>query len=414
MRLLIALAVFVAFPLAFVPLGFAAAQEETTGESTVEDGDPLTRYDDDLTRQLAADYEAAKQEQEAYLRENPTASYPIKDEVNALSNARLRAIENAPVPEDPEARAAELRKQAESLYSLQAWADGENVNIDSDVYWGGAEDVAEEYEAEAEELEAEAAEEEAAREDTEEASEATTGGAAGGGEVPDGDSEEPPSQKLDDGQGNGDLGVGNVSGGGVNLLPVAALAALGLVGMYLYARRQGGLEGLREAFSGLPKAPKPQGTAKPRHRPRGEVPEAPPQRPGPVTEVREGSRGSEGEETSPKTPQGRVTPPTEREAGNLDDETLAEWFAQEMSEEPGEETKKESQRSERRKKRRGDSGDTPEEARETPKKAPATKPDLNEIVDEQLGAMWEAGELGPMDKVEVRIEDGKIVVRKKE
>ncbi len=421
----------------------ASWAQENSGE-----GEVLTRYDSEATKQLAAEYDALLQEREEYLAENETASWNIDDESNALADSRLRDIESAPVPSEEEkrARVEELRRQAEALYALQTWADDVGVNVQSDVYYGGAERIAEDYEEEAETLEEEAAEEEAAAEET--TTPGTTEAAAGQSpsgseETPGGDetpAEEPPSEKLEGSGSGGDAGDGSPTGspaGGLSLGTLLLIAAVGLgvvvYGLSVFSRQAVGrkLSGAWRARFGAMQATAGAASKKPPEPPR-EEPRQEPQRPpgeessgttensGSAMAAPGESKGVEGGEVPPRASQPRTkghreaTDSEANDTSSLDDETLAEWFAQEMSEESGEEPKKESQRSERRKKRRGDSGDTPEEARETPKKAPATKPDLNEIVDEQLGAMWEAGELGPMDKVEVRIEDGKIVVRKKE
>ena len=422
-RLLLALVVaFVSFAIA-AP-GLAAAQETTSSVSE----EVLTRFDTESTAQMAADFEAARQREEELeeqieaLEEQGEYGPPrqalreelneIEDETvqaNALGESRYQDIQDFKVEGTKKQRAASLREKAASMMALQRWADSAPLDINSSLYyWGQASDKATEYRAAASALEATAVVPEATVAETTE--ETTAAAPPGDGGEAEGDPEANPAP-ANEANEPGASGGSDTGGFGITSLLAAALIFLG-VGYYLVGLFREGL-GARAKRVGAPQqahAPKPKSPTASRKESR----KAPVDSPGTVTGATEESRGSGSRAASPGTSQGRVTPRTERETGSLDDESLAAWFAQEMSEESDEETKKESQRSERRKKRRGDSGDTPEEARETPKKAPATKPDLNEIVDEQLGAMWEAGELGPMDKVEVRFENGRIVVRKKE
>lgn len=384
-------------------------------ETTSESSEVLTRYDSEETRQMSEQYEADRQ-REAELEEEVDALeeqgeygdewdakreelLEIEDETdlaNRLGDGRLRDIEDAPLPENDEEKAGELRRKADSLYALQTWADSAPIDISSELYyWGAAEDKADEYRAEAEALEAASVvsetTEQTIAEETSEAGAAPS--EAGEGEeqpVGDPEPEAPAESPVEPGEDTGFLA-------GMNLIPVAILAAGALAGVYLVVRRYGGggLGRLTESFSGLPKAPKPRAT-KPTARPVSEAT---------VSEPREEPQGSEPQRDTRMPSQGereaRSTPPGSpgAEEAALDDESLAAWFAREMGEAPEEKEEPSS------------AGDVPggvPDSGATPKK------DVNQMVAEEVARMRETGELRPEDEVEVRMVNGRIVVQRKE
>lgn len=234
----VAVAVAGALTLALAGVAGAAAQETT---STAEAAEPLSRYDSRSTAQMASEYEALEAEKEAYLRENPTASYDIDDETNALADARMRDIEDAPVEGSKMEQVEELKRQSESLYALQAWGDSNGINVNSNVYSDGAELIADDYREEAEELEAEveeeekAAEEEAAAEEQPETA-TTTGGAAGNGDGKEGQPaakpEAAPEALPAEPAGTGFLGD-------INLVPILVFGFLVAGGVYALSRSAG-------------------------------------------------------------------------------------------------------------------------------------------------------------------------------
>ncbi len=259
---LVAMLTAVLLAASFVPSALANARQEI-----------LTRYDDDATKALQAEYNAAKKEEEKLLKENPTAGYFADEKVaNSLADARFQAIQNAPEPENAGERADELRKKADSLDALQRWADDAGVNIDSDVYFGGAESKAEELRGEAEELAARAVEEEAPQDEEvpeKEPEEAETKGAA------------PPSEAGDDGPVEDQRAAGTVPpveavpGFLTNVNPVPLLAFVVLVVGGIYARSRGaGVSISRFLGPAMAEAPKRRQSTKKRPQ-KKTVPKAP-------------------------------------------------------------------------------------------------------------------------------------------
>lgn len=420
----------------------AAAQEETTGPAG---DDPLTRYDSPQTSALAARQEQDREraaEIEARIEEleaegdfgverdrlmDELAEMPDETEAaNAISNARLEEITSSKLPEGLRAKADEKRRKAESLEALQS--DSQDTSIDSEVYWGQAETLADRYRRDAQELDSAAAVREAADEEKAAAEEAVPEpGPDGGGEEAGGAGsaeDAPPVPAETDYVGGG----GDPNPGTLLMLVVMALGATAY-GLSLVARRTAGRKlsgawrarfGAMMASVGSP-AEKPQ--EPPREEPRqgfaGEAPEATAGRPGAATAPAQGPGKPEGGTESPGAATGRVTPEerpsTATETGSPDAAALAEWFSKEApSERPQPEQKKEFRREGRRRRRRGEAPeDIPDEAPEPSRKAPAPV-DVNRLVAEEVARMRRSGELGPDDEVAVTVgSDGRIRVRKK-
>ena len=203
--------------------------------------DVLTRYDDEATRQLQEEYEAALQDEEKFLKTAPLGSWREDEKLaNDLADARFRAIETAPEPEGEKAKATELRKKADSMESLQRFGDEAGTNIESDIYFGGAESKAEDYRREAEVHEAAAAAEEAATpEETSETSETTAAAAPGeGGEqqpVEEPEAAPEPTPEPETSSGPGFLsGLSNI-----NLVPVIGFVALLTLAIFAFSRNAG-------------------------------------------------------------------------------------------------------------------------------------------------------------------------------
>ena len=385
---------------------FAAPAVSGAQETTSETDEVLTRYDSPATAELAADYEAARQREEELEAEIESLEEQgeygpsrqalreelneIEDETvaaNALGDSRYQDILDTPVEGTKKQRAASLREKAASMMALQRWADSAPLDINSSLYyWGQASDKATEYRAAASALEATAV----VPETTEEtASETTAAAPPGDGGEAEGDPEANPAP-ANEANEPGASGGSDTGGFGITSLLAAALIFLG-VGYYLVGLFREGL-GARAKLVGAPqqaRAPK-AAVKKPPMKSRQDPGDAT-ERPGAVTEPREASGGSSDGEDSPGAAESRVTPATkshQEETDTLDEDSLAAWFSQEM-EEP---TKK-----------------APEA---TPK--PTPKPGVNQVVAEEVARMREAGELSEEDEVEVRIEGGKIMVRKKE
>lgn len=430
----------------FVAPVVAGAQEETTSARD----EVLTRYDSLATEEMSAEAEANQaraEDLEARIEELENAGDfgPRRDELrdelydmpdsteadNALGDSRLSDIESAPLPKGREAKAAELRRKAQSLDALQAWAAMSDINIDSRLYGligeGEAASLASTYRKEAGALEVAEGAEEAVEEKTsgetteaaaEETVEETTKGAAGGG-AEEGLEGNPAGEADELGGSGDDTGVlaglrSAVSGFSITSLLAAGLIALG-VGYYVIGLVREGL-GERAKRIGSPqqaRVPK-AGAKKPPPQPR-QAPRESTERSGSSTAAPGESRSGGGREEPAGKAQRRVTPGSAAKENALDDEALAEWFSQEMQE-PEKKESRRSERSERQRKRRGENeapeAESPGEAAEG-NLAPQRK-DVNQMVADQVARLRKTGELGPEDEVEVRMEDGRIVVRKKE
>lgn len=301
----------------------AAAQETTAGTGGGTADAILTRYDDATTQQLQAEYDALLREEGAYLRENPTASFGADEEkANQLADARFRAVLDAPLPSGADARAEELRRKAETLYALQYWADDAGINIESEIYWGGAEDEADEYRDEAQELKAEtqeteaggAAREGAVKEET--AEDAAPPGGGAGEPVEEGRPEPDAAPEAPAGEGTE---VGLLAG--VN--PVPILALLALIGGAVFALSRGFAGGsvsraFRPAMAEVRKRSAPKPVPK-----REAVPE------GPEPEPQETGTGQESE-LEPERETERKSDPEEPSPADEDPEGLREWFERAM------------------------------------------------------------------------------------
>ena len=173
--------------LLLVAAGGAVAQEAPDENSEV-----LTRYDSAETQAEAQEYRAMLAEREAFLEERDTASWDTSDETNSLADARLRDIEDAPLPDEPEARAQELRRKAQTLYALQDWAENSGTGVDANselhnlMGSAPADELGDEFRAQADELDSQAAEPEP-QEEPDSGDEAA--GGDGGGSADEGSSD---------------------------------------------------------------------------------------------------------------------------------------------------------------------------------------------------------------------------------
>lgn len=202
--------------------------------------DPLTRYDGSATKRLQKEYEDLLREKKALLEESPTAYFGEDEQkVNELADSRFHAIQDGPLPSGPEGHAEELRRKAESLYALQGWADDAGVNIDSEVSFGEAAELGDEYRAEAEELEARAtAAQTSGRERDHSGTKADSEGAG----------EQEVRGLFNDSE---ERGAAPDEGVGLNVGQLTLLATLVCGGALFYLRRSGGPTGPVQALKSL-------------------------------------------------------------------------------------------------------------------------------------------------------------------